>query len=363
MFIPNVDTLISGIDIEDYGLETKDLLVELEDKKKEAKLVAAKNASDFVTINLGDHRFKVMPNGSAGHAYILHDEFHEIKLAQFRSTNKEFYPIQVKLKSSCLWSKGFYEAWMDLCDIINSHVGRISRNKINRMDLCCHTDEILFNIEEMEKFKGKYINENIIRDNRHLTGMSFGVRKNSKIYCRIYNKSLEVNKKRNKMWFKYIWKQNGMKIDDVWNVEFELKRKFFREFNIETVEDAFESMKNIWKYCTSIWLVKVELTDKRMERCPVNPEWEGLQKSFEYFSGRPLVKREKQIEMESSILVPSATGYLTSYGAKLGIVDKDELMKRFITDSGEYLYRSKDSNFRNEILKKQQTINRAKEVK
>lgn len=149
MFIPNVDTLIAGIDIEDYGVVTKEFLLQLEDKKKEAKLVAANNASDFVTINLGEHSFKVMPNGSAGHAYILHDDFYEIKLAQFRSKREEFFPLQVKIKSACLWSKGLFESWLDLNNIINSNIARVSRNKITRMDLCCHTDDLKFDMDEI----------------------------------------------------------------------------------------------------------------------------------------------------------------------------------------------------------------------
>lgn len=99
MFIPMIDTLIYNNDIEDYDNVMRKVLDQLEQKKQTAKSALTENKSTTVTITIGEMTFEVLSNGKKGYAYILHNGFYEIDLAQYRSKNKDFNPVFVKVKN------------------------------------------------------------------------------------------------------------------------------------------------------------------------------------------------------------------------------------------------------------------------
>ena len=162
--------------------------------------------------------FEVLPNGSRHHAYILHNDLYEIKLAMYRSSSGDSYPIFIKIKSVCLWSKGYIKAWEEIKTFIEKSIGEILDNKVSRIDICCHTDELDLISSDIDNFSGKFRSDEIYRSDRRLSGFTFRSGKNKKAFCRIYNKTLEIEQKRQKTWFYAIWKNHNMKNSDVWNV-------------------------------------------------------------------------------------------------------------------------------------------------
>lgn len=356
MQIPMIDTLQATIDIKDYENVAKDLLSRLENKKNEAKLAKANNASEKVLINIGNMSFEIMQNGSKGYAYILHNDYYEVKFAQFRSKKDDFYPIFVRVKSECLWSKGPKQSWEEILQWLFENVGLIVNNKISRLDLCCHTDELKLTLNDIEKFKGKFSKDEVIRNKRKVTGINFGSRNSNKIYCRIYNKTEEVNKKKKKLWFKEIWNKAGLKEKEVWNVEFEILRGFFKEFNIDSVEDAFDRLKSIWEYCTKEWLVKVKLDRTRIERSTLDETWLNIQKAFLDYESKELIKREYQLQADASALVPGAIGNITSYAARKGITDINLILTLLKNEGERYLELSRNIDLVGIINKKMAII-------
>jgi hypothetical protein len=342
MNIPMIDTLCGSIDIKDYNNCISKYLSILEDKKNEAKAIASKCRSDKPTIIINNETFQVLPNGTKNYAYILHNSNYEVNIAQVRSSNEDFYPISIKIKSEYLWSKGHIESWNHILNWVNSSIGLIKGNKIKRLDLCCHTDEIQILENDFDTFKGRFHKDEIFRDMRIPSGMSFGSRKSNTVFCRIYDKTLEINQKNQKLWFKEIWIDKGLNPEKVWNIEFQLDRTFFKENSIESVEEAFKKLKSIWRYCTEEWIVKVDLSRTRKERCPTNSKWKVIQKAFNKFKGESLIKREKQLSSDAFALVPGTIGNITSFAALLGNDDIETVLNRLLTDGEEYLkYKSK----------------------
>lgn len=357
MMIPMIDYLSATINIQDYENTTKLLLEELEHKKNDAKFVQKESLNEKVFVTIGDKEFYILSNGSKGYAYILHNDFYEIRFAQYRSENEDFYPIFIKIKAECLWSISPFEAWLSINKWLNQYIGKVLGNKINRIDLCCHTDELNLSYNDIEKFRGKFDNQELFSNRRKVTGYSFGSRNTGKIFCRIYDKVAEIKKKKRKLWFYQIWKENGLDSECVWNVEFEINRKFLSEYLIETVEDAFQRLKSLWGFCTCQWLLKINLDNSRRERCSINEKWIDIQSAFDEFESKPLIKRTIQLDFEAASLVPGAIGNITSYAARKGITNIDSILSMLKYDGNYYLKKSKKTTFENNVEEKMKILN------
>jgi hypothetical protein len=336
MIIPMIDYLAFGVDIEGYESTINDILPMLQDAKEQAKYNAANKISEKSTIELYSVCFEVMANGAQGYAYILNNDEYQIKLAQFRSNNSDFLPVYINIHSQCLWAYGPKEAYSSIINFLENVLGRVISNKISRLDLCCHTDLISSISLSSDCFKGNYRNSNIRATNRKACGFEFGSRE-SEIYCRIYDKSLEIVTKRSKLWFMEIWKSMGVTRDEVWNIEFELKRLFFRSFCIASVEDAFMSLKTIWEYCTKKWLEMINRDHTRVENCSVSNEWQWISDAFSSFEDRQLISREGQEVSDAAALIPSMVGYLTTVSARYGCNDIEKALATIKVAGQKYL--------------------------
>jgi hypothetical protein len=350
-----IDTLIASVDIENYDDVVDTLIEKLEVKKIQAKNALSENTSNLVTIELGDMTFEVLPNGKKGYAYILHNDFYEIDIAQYRNRNFDFYPIFFKIKSNCLWSYGPLKAWQCIYNWITENIGDVISNKLSRIDLCCHTDEFLITEDDISNFKGRFYTETIHKYRRRLNAMTYGSSATGRVYCRIYDKHLEVVQKKVKNWFFDIWRNEGLKPEKVWNVEFQLCREFLTDYHINTIEDAFASLKSIWEYCTKNWLVKIELDNDNISRCSVNKKWKAIQAVFDNYESRPLIKREKQLNYDAQSMIPSTFGNITTYAAKVGMYDPT-LVFRSLSINGERYLKSKKRDFKKVVAEKESLL-------
>lgn len=351
-----IDTLCALVDVSKYDECIKNYIPILEEKKEEAKLIASKCSSEKIMININGLTFQILGNGSKGYAFILHNSEYEVKLAQFRSKQEDFFPIYIRIKSECLWACGYEESWRYILNWISTGIGSINSNKVNRLDLCCHTDNLQLSDDDINTFKGSFHKDEIFRNRRKISGMSFGSRETNNIFCRIYDKYLEVSQKSKKLWFKDIWIKNGLVPEKVWNVEFQLNRTFFKEHMIDSVEDAFARLKTIWLYCTTEWIVKVDLTRSRIERCPTNDAWLSIQTAFVNHRSLSLITRQEQMLWDAEALVPNTIGNLTSFAALLGNDDIETVLLKLKLDGQRYL-KNKKTDFRNVVNEKIATHN------
>ncbi len=350
MKIPNIDTLCATLDIHNYGFAdmekqaSADILIRLELEKCKAKEAQQHSMSNNHIIQVGNQSFEILSNGSRGYAYILHNDAYEIKIAQHRSNKESFYPIFIRLKSECLWSMGVEKAWDTIKEWITTNIGDIKSNKISRIDLCCHTDEMELMADDIETFEGRYCLDTIYRNNRRIASVYFGSGATGKVMCRIYDKSLEVKQKRQKLWFYEVWEKAGLNPEKVWNVEFQLNRDYLKEVKLESVEDTLESLKSLWKYCTRSWLTKKQLDHTRIENCTTDSAWQSIQEAFDGFLSRPLIQREKQLDSSAFALIPGTIGNITSYAARADLNDIDEVMRMIKSQGSTYLHR-RETNF------------------
>jgi|LFRM01.1.fsa_nt_gb hypothetical protein len=355
MKIGMIDTLIYSNDIDDYDVCCRDLLDKLEECKQDAKLNLRENSAEKVLIRIGDMEFEVLPNGKKGYAYILHNSFYELDLAQYRSKNMNFNPMMVKIKSEALWCRGAINAYKELQLWTEKNIGKIIENKITRIDLCCHIDNFKLNDNDIDKFKGQYYTDTIYRYRRKINAMTFGSSATGKLYCRIYDKVLEIKQKKQKTWFYQVWKNEGLKEDQVWNIEYQIMRDFLKERNISTVEETINYIPEIWKYCTEKFVVKHNNDNKNITRCTLATEWLEIQKTFEAVEYKEFIKREDQLKADAEAIVPSCYGYITTYAARSGIMNSDLVLEK-IKKEGEKYLKEKGKGFKEMVVKKRSLI-------
>lgn len=301
-------------------------------------------SDDSGFVDLGLFKFRVLNHGSRSYYYLLHNDDLEIRLARFRSKKEEIFPVYVHFKSQFLWSDIYNVSKLEdkfalviewLEDVLNC---KYIASKINRMDLCYHTDDIPAGFNS-EQFVGRYTRDETIRTHRVTTGVNIGSRRSQKLYLRCYNKFLEARASK-KVWFFKIWEHAKMNIRKVWNIEFQCDRDFFTEFKVgskklNSAEDTIQNMSVIWHYLTNDWISYRVPDDERRSRWSIHPWWTSLS-IFEESDEK--VSRSDQRELPTAdVIIPAVRGYLATYAArKGGNLNDGSLFKALIEDILKY---------------------------
>lgn len=350
-YISNIDTICILVDIENYEENNKELLEYLLQEKEKAKLNAISNASYKHMININDMDFEILNSGKKGYAYILHNSGYQIDIAQYKSKLENFCPLQIRISSEYLWAYGLSNAWSMIYNWLVETFGNVISEKVCRLDLCTHVSDIDLITDYDISYKGKFKKRETFYNGKNINAITFGRRQSKNIYCRIYNKSLEVREKKQKMWFYEIWESKDMNIKNVWNIEFEIKSEFLRRFNIDTINDTLEHLQDLWLFCTNDWLQKIDRTNIRVERCNINSDWLEIQKAYSNFNLKGIIEKKKQIELDALVLVPNIVGNITSYSARKGNINIDDAFSNLYKDTKKYLS-NKETSFEKEVHNK-----------
>ncbi len=354
--IPNIDTLVLNFDITNYDLAIVKFIKELEEAKDLARTYLYENSNDISNVILGNIQFQVLPNGARSYAYLLQNDRLRVSLAKGRSKSPTTFPVVVTYTSALLWEKGL-NAYFYAYDWLVNTFGEVKTTMVSRADFCLHTDKIALNIMDLDRFVGKFRKDSLHRLDRKVETVYLGSGSTQTVMCRIYNKSREVLEKRNKLWFFDIWLANDLDITKVWNVEFELHRKFFREIEISTFDDLIDNIKGIWDYLTKEWLRYVdETTATRLERCNSKEEWKLIQQGFQEFDMDGHIHRSVQILRDVNKYIPGAVGYLTSLSAMLNITDENEAMSYLYDEMKRYLEDKKMVDFKGAVEDKRKAF-------
>ena len=272
-------------------------------------------------------------------------------IAQYKSKLENFSPLQIRISSEYLWAYGLSNSWSIIYNWIVETFGNVILEKICRLDLCLHVSDIDLITDYDISYKGDFKKREIFYTGKKISAITFGRRTGKNIYCRIYNKSLEVQEKKQKTWFYEIWKNNNLDIKNVWNIEFEIKSEFLRRFNINTINETLEHLQDLWVFCTNEWLQKIDRTNKRVERCNINSDWLEIQKAYSNFSTKGIIEKSKQVEFDALVLVPNIVGNITSYSARKGNINIDEAFSNLYRDTKKYLS-NKETSFEKEVNNK-----------
>jgi hypothetical protein len=158
--------------------------------------------------------------------------------------------------------------------------------------------------------------------------------KKSPIQLRIYDKGREVEKGGTKLWFQDVWKVPSL--DNVWRVEFQLRRAVLKQFSIHTVEDLLAHSAAVWSYLTEWFSLRLQ-DDSNTTRRTVHPWWLMVRACAEKFGPLSAVVRDfKSSPVDSSWFTRQGAAFLASYTAREGINDLEEAAVRYIASIEDY---------------------------
>ncbi|WP_144495984.1 hypothetical protein [Bacillus pumilus] len=256
-FLFNVDTLYYSALASNYDEVMQDgLMMNLQLGREQAEKF--ENEKHVIEIKLPRYQnplsFEVLGKGKTAYSYQIRNEDYAFYFV--RQEHEDNFPIYVQINQFKLWQMGVIDSYIETLHILAELGFEIDTCKPSRIDLCCHSDQFQFSTNDLLKLKTpKGLNDPDFQklnlfENTFET-VYYGTRGNYML--RIYNKTKELLAK-NKYHFLQVYEEHGL-TDDVWNVEFELSRKFLKNLEVDGEPDFFDDMDNLLspKGLSTLW--------------------------------------------------------------------------------------------------------------
>lgn len=156
------------------------------------------------------------------------------------------------------------------------------------------------------------------------TGFEFGSRSSGTLSARIYDKTVDVDKKGTD-WWHTIW---GAAFDPhrpVHRVEFECNRTLLREFCLTSPAEVLDAAPSLWSYATEWLSFRIPTGDRTPSRWPLAPEWARV-RDCQFPGGAIGLERTTAGRRAGSLrkLFPALTGYVSRFAALSGLDDIDD---------------------------------------
>lgn len=353
----NIDTIYINFEV--------DLDKKVINKMKEVKKVLTGDEVELFNL-CGNYELNLKSYGANGYNLLLENNLFRVAIA---TSDKINYPaVRVNIGSEILWTKGIKSVVNDIYGVLGA-LGTVKGEQISRLDLCCDFlsdyfaknsiyEEVISRARTISNYIPKedevsFPEIRVTQKNRKFNAWCFGSKK-SDVYCRIYNKSLEIRDKKNKKdWFYKIWGLDPKVAPDVWRCEFEVNRTFLKNCSINTLGDLEDKLNKIWEYLTTQWLRFAYNDDEKTYRRTVIDIWEEIQNiKFDIFdveedTGELIRKTAKKADIR--ILIDMVKGCLTSIGA---ITRRMKLEDIFLDVSNRIRREFGDDEFLNDVLLK-----------
>ena len=162
--------------------------------------------------------------------------------------------VYASLNSELLWAEGVRGAVSHVCRELQSLGGKTDSVKVSRCDPC--VDVLIPGGLSLA-----FIEAHRVPLNRQENPRTFGRRATNFLPRRerqrhsaanLRQKSRDSRGGGKKRWFFDVW---GLpECDDVWRVEFELRRPLLKQFGIHTLDDLSVKLPGLWAYLTGDWV-------------------------------------------------------------------------------------------------------------
>ena len=331
---PQVETfqfLLCGIDSLDQGLyvvwgaDWKRRLRTFDKKKQQARKKGG------ILIGLPSGRSCIFrPNGK-GENYRFHLQFEAYNLFIGIAGRPGSSPnVYLSIDAKTLWLKGIETALSWIAEDLKAiGGGSIKFVQVSRVDLCADfwvpgglSYEFLLSHKVTHNRKGQLFLDD------HDVETYYAGNKKTPILLRVYNKGVEVKQKGgSKLWFLDLWQRESP--EDVWRIEFEVKRRGLKQFGINTLDDLKEKQAGLWVHLTSKWFSLRLPDNEKTERKTIHPFWCAVQECFKQNAPDSEIKR---VCRSTSAASPEwhlshIDGCLSSFAAHLGITNRDDALQ------------------------------------
>lgn len=287
-------------------------------------------------MSIGEHHFVVKDKGTKFYSFILADNWFHIQISE--SDRKILPTIYVQIKSELLNCHGFDNTVTEIRNIVTSLMDKIDKESISRVDIFIDfLTDVSFEAIDRSSWVRRAENFHFYCDGDIFTGITIG--QGGDISARLYDKTVEIIKSR-KDFFKTIWQKQGWQEgQQVWRLEFQLKRNFLKQMSVVTIDDLKVIINDIWQHCTHEWLrLSVDDGTKNKSRWETHPLWLKIgQVRFEAGTFACVVRKvSKSRYPDEQRLFSNGTGYLVSYAAMKGYENLPDAAVNFVQDALGY---------------------------
>ncbi|SDX54563.1 replication initiation factor [Nitrosomonas oligotropha] len=320
-----------------------ELLSVVDDKLKELKQIA-QSPEPFEQVKaqypINGHIFEVKDKGARLFPYILEDNAFRIQLSRSQSVPLAY----VKISSEYLTHVGSVTAEKALKAILDQFGVVHESANVSRIDLFVD----FVSSENMESWdrhawvtRASLINTYSIE--RAFSGWVIGA--GGVISCRLYDKTLEIEKQSKKFYLHELWKKAGWNgKDKVWRLEFQLNREVLTQKGLGKLTEVLDNLNGLWSYATTEWLrlTLPNVDDQTRSRWPIHPLWGYLSSIDWETNGGPLSSRFSAARVPSDDwLCKMGLSTLISLMASKGIKDFDSGIRAF--KDALYVYHERKS--------------------
>jgi hypothetical protein len=290
------------------------------------KQQASQNKSIIAVFPTG--REHIFYPGGKGRNYRYHLEFPDYHLFIGITQKAGKIPnVYLSLNAKTIWQGRTEQAIAQVKEDIESLRGHVERIQPSRCDLSADfslsgplTLEFLQNHRVSRSRKWNHISYGDSLETYYVGA------KTAPIQLRIYDKAKKVLKDSDSDWFKDVWQVE--EIDNIWRVEFQLRRTALKQYNINTLDDLYKKVGGIWKDLTTNWITLRLPDNDKSERRTLHPWWREVQNCASKFGNVQDVKRTlRKNNAKPEWYVKHVTGLLPSFAAPLGIFDSRKALE------------------------------------
>ncbi len=218
-------------------------------------------------ITLGGVPFLLHPHGtSSGYPFLLTSEDFRVECGEFNSPS--FF---VTFRSQALWRESahlLHEKF--LCWARAVGFVPVKPEGLSRVDFAFDYYLPVVDFDE-GGFVSRTNKDSQHRENGRVQTFTFG---RDAIVLRVYDKVAEVEQQSDKVWFFLLWGQD----QDVWRIEWQVRKDVLREFGVCTLEDLRKCQGDLLRYlCVEHTTLRVPNGDGNRSRWPLHPLWVDLQ--------------------------------------------------------------------------------------
>ncbi|MBN8491168.1 MAG: hypothetical protein J0M00_07055 [Burkholderiales bacterium] len=264
----------------------------------------ASKQRDLVVVSIGGKDFLLGRGGTqSGYPLMLSNGEQSIQCGEFN--NPSFF---VTYRSEALWHKGAqrlhedFKAWAHGLRFNYGHPEGLSR-----VDFTFDFELPTIDFDE-DCFVTLAEKDAQHRKNRKVQTFSFG---RGDIVLRVYDKSAEIEESSGKTWFHALW---GGVEENVWRIEFQVRKAVLRRFSIRTFDDLFTGCGDVLRHLAhEHTTLRVRQDDSNRSRWPLHPLWAMLQEHIATLPAQGVVREvnadERLLEQMLRLAV-SVEGYM-----------------------------------------------------
>ena len=246
-------------------LEVADSNLDFDDLAYRKERVGQSRVDDFAEIELGGETFALKPYGKYPYKFVLANEQMEIRLAENLRPG-----CYVQFYSNGLWLNGIDNLWgrfVDWCNGLKLYASR--PENISRADWAFDYGIPIVDFEA-KHFASRAAKNAVYSEHSKIQTIAFG---KGDTVIRIYDKVAEIEQQSGKAFFYELWGQT----EDVWRIEFQLRRERLKRAGINTIEDLNDYQNDVLRdIAQRHTTLRRPVSDRNKSRWPLHPLWKQL---------------------------------------------------------------------------------------